>query len=497
MRPPSRTRDIALRCVLASAPLAIGLVAVVSCDGTERPNIGPPEPTIPFDAASDDAYVYMPPANDSSPAPIVDATTEIDAAADASTEAAAGDAESGSPVAVPDAGPCETGFAYCGGNCVNTQTDSLNCGNCGESCGGSLLCRSGHCACPEAQTLCNAQCTDVLTDKDNCGICGHGCETTDPSDCVAGVCQPRAIVAASPATIGIKDIAVDKTNVYWTTSGGGIAGVYFKAFAGGSIVTSVSATMIEPPINPIGIAVDSTSNVFWVDFNGAVATSEIVHGIPSAQTNYTFNSFDSPLPGAVDVTFDNTNVYWVDQLAQTVNQVARDGLSGPIHIATSPAPTAITVDARSGIVYWLDQGTSEVSGSVNSIAIGGSADGGIPTALASDEKLPCDLAVVAGFVYWTGTDPVLGGTVKRMPVDGSAGPTVLVQALYAPEGIAVDSTFVYWTNFNEGTVMKVELAGGTPFTLASGQNNPQAIVVDANSVYWSNAGDGTIWKVAK
>ena len=79
-----------------------------------------------------------------------------------------------------------------------------------------------------------------------------------------------------------------------------------------------------------------------------------------------------------------------------------------------------------------------------------------------------------------------------------------------PEGIAVDSVAVYWTNAGtpsnsavpDGTVMKVAQGGGTPLILASGPS-PGEIAVDGTSVYWANfgtytahspSGDGAVMK---
>ena len=69
----------------------------------------------------------------------------------------------------------------------------------------------------------------------------------------------------------------------------------------------------------------------------------------------------------------------------------------------------------------------------------------------------------------------------------------------------MDATSVYWANVTGGTVMKLGLSGGTPATLASGQNHPHFIAVDTTSVYWTNLGtgtpmnfsDGSVMKVAK
>jgi hypothetical protein len=76
-------------------------------------------------------------------------------------------------------------------------------------------------------------------------------------------------------------------------------------------------------------------------------------------------------------------------------------------------------------------------------------------------------------------------------------PVTLASGQFSPDSIAVDATHVYRTNNDEGTVMKVPLAGGTPVTLAvePSCSGVSAIAVDATSVYWTNSGDGTVMKL--
>jgi len=106
----------------------------------------------------------------------------------------------------------------CGKTCVNTKTDTANCGSCGHTCtapaNGSVTCTSGSCVstcnagyklcngscipndqccggCPAGQTCCNGTtCVNANTDPANCGACGHTC--TAPANasatCSGGNC---------------------------------------------------------------------------------------------------------------------------------------------------------------------------------------------------------------------------------------------------------------------------------------------------------------------
>src|SRR5690242_8471218 len=48
-----------------------------------------------------------------------------------------------------------------------------------------------------------------------------------------------------------------------------------------------------------------------------------------------------------------------------------------------------------------------------------------------------------------------------------------------PTHITLDSSFIYWTEFGAGNVMKAPKIGGDPIQIASGLDNPDAIAVSA------------------
>jgi hypothetical protein len=88
-------------------------------------------------------------------------------------------------------------------------------------------------------------------------------------------------------------------------------------------------------------------------------------------------------------------------------------------------------------------------------------------------------------VYWANWG---GGAVMKVPI-GGGNPVAVASGQAAPTGIAVDGTNIYWTNFDDNTVMKCPVTGCTqPVLVASGQSNPAGIAVDATSVYWTNSG---------
>jgi hypothetical protein len=71
---------------------------------------------------------------------------------------------------------CGGGTSPCNGRCVNTQTDSANCGACGVACG-ALGCGTGRCNCPAGQTFSGGSCR--LND-------GQACTPNAGTQCING-----------------------------------------------------------------------------------------------------------------------------------------------------------------------------------------------------------------------------------------------------------------------------------------------------------------------
>jgi hypothetical protein len=207
------------------------------------------------------------------------------------------------------------------------------------------------------------------------------------------------------------------------------------------------------------------------------------------------------------------------------------------------APSAIAVDANA--VYWLDWGTPVGGGGkippiyagaqVLSCAKGGCGNG--PTALATMSPtsglespfVPSAMAMDIASVYWPrggdvvscakggcGCNPGLVGSVGDVtaiglspsmlyvaqyalgqlamcPLPGCSSVTITASHVVGADGIALDTTYVYWVDSN-GEMLRCPLSGcnGAPQSLWRGapgstQAGTVGIAVDATNVYWTNA----------
>jgi sugar lactone lactonase YvrE len=174
-------------------------------------------------------------------------------------------------------------------------------------------------------------------------------------------------------------------------------------------------------------------------------------------------------------------------------------------------PRAISVDATS--VYWMNEGTLagySADGAVMKMPL----NGGTPTTLADGQVGPNQIVVDAANVYWTSAtvhtsgggelDPpltALSGAVAKVPLGGGAPTTFVSYGNSVTEGIAVDSSNVYWANsgnpeseFSGGTVVKMLLDGGAQVAIASDSEGVDAIAVDSSNVYWTDINGSNVMK---
>jgi hypothetical protein len=204
------------------------------------------------------------------------------------------------------------------------------------------------------------------------------------------------------------------------------------------------------------------------------------------------------------IAVDSTKVYWTTHDGN-VMKVPLGGGDSTTLVSGQEYPGSIAVDSTS--VYWTTLGVSSGTGTVMKAPLGGAgADAGDLTVIASGETGPANVTLDSTYIYWNfsmsgimklGLD---GGPV--IPVDGGDGgpatPTDISVASNFTGGIAVDSTYAYFTNNSGGPIGAVDrvpkvgieptVDGGRQIALASNQENPAAIAIDSVNVYWLSTG---------
>jgi hypothetical protein len=105
---------------------------------------------------------------------------------------------------------CAGGTTLCGRTCVNTQTDASHCGGCGSACPMGQVCNAGVCGCPAGQALCGGLCVNTQSDSNNCGACGAACPTGQV--CSSGRCGCPAGRSLCGAPQTCVDVQTDRAH---------------------------------------------------------------------------------------------------------------------------------------------------------------------------------------------------------------------------------------------------------------------------------------------
>jgi hypothetical protein len=164
------------------------------------------------------------------------------------------------------------------------------------------------------------------------------------------------------------------------------------------------------------------------------------------------------------------------------------GLANPFFVVTS------------GTTLYFTLGGS--NSDVLSVPVGG----GTPTTIATAQKFPNGLALDSTYVYWGAFAANQG--VAKYPRAGGPVTNVVSNGYSQCLQMAADGTNVYFGTYSSnGDVYQATPSGGNLVHLASGQTNPYAFAVDGSYVYWTDSttlgaimrvpiGGGTVTKLA-
>jgi len=183
-------------------------------------------------------------------------------------------------------------------------------------------------------------------------------------------------------------------------------------------------------------------------------------------------------------------------------------------ILSYPVPL---VRADDPLLFWADFGQdsiyrSELDGNNPQVLVDRVV---IPQASGGNTNyLQLGVAVDSAYIYWTDTEQ---DSIYRSARDGS-NPQVLVDVATIPlasggstthfqTGVAVDNTYIYWADVDQGSIYRSALDGSNPqvlvdvavITQASGGSTTYfqgGVAVDRNYIYWVDHNQDSIYRSA-
>jgi hypothetical protein len=320
---------------------------------------------------------------------------------------------------------------------------------------------------------------DLSTDPNNCGRCGHACDT---GGCTGGTCTPKTLHVGGGA---ITSLQIAGTTLYWME---GQAGAYSCGLPACSPVTTiVSGTHLE------GYTIADRAYVVEGSVQSGAAMRAYALDGSGSLGDLTVSLIG--MTGPMDT--DATNVF------VTTNDgsgnpffgfLARDSSSATAlyivsYLANPQVALRVTTLGGTEYAFWTESDRLSRSLTVSTST---------PARLASGNGI-AGLAVDSTYVFWTAEGD---GTVLRCDAlaGDCSGARTLLSGQAGPSRVVVDATGIAWTNRGAsgsgGAVAECVYPDCTdPFLLAQGQDGPQELAMDGTYVYWATG--STLWRVRR
>ncbi|HEY8154191.1 MAG TPA: PEP-CTERM sorting domain-containing protein [Myxococcota bacterium] len=237
----------------------------------------------------------------------------------------------------------------------------------------------------------------------------------------------RALMLAGLLTAWAAPTA-SASGIYWSANG-----AIGRANLDG---TGANASFI-PGVNAGEIAVDATS-VYWTRNTGTIGRANL----DGTAVN---PNFISAIPGVSGVAADGSHVYWIRPGGEspTIGRANLDGTGIVETVVSGVGPDASDLAVDGSHLYWVNAGVSGVA-SANLDGTGVDEIVIVPGSCCYFNQIT-DIAVGDSGLYYA----YVGVPVHYMfPPTGAieGGRGSISGTDLSPRGVALDETFVYWTN---------------------------------------------------
>jgi hypothetical protein len=284
---------------------------------------------------------------------------------------------------------------------------------------------------------------------------------TNESGATVSEFSPTGTVLNSLAPAGLygaKGIAISPTGVVWVANTAGNSAFAFT-LSGGTLASTATYPAATFGLSaPSAVAVDSSGNAYFTNFNGNSVTGISSGGTPIAGSPFTGNgNITVPSGIALDTA---GNLYVTSGSGSIIELTHAGAYSATLNDGTLQGPVSVALDPSNRLL---------ASGSTTGSAVGGALSefsGGTASAISpvtSGLSSPAGIAT-DGVSIWVANSITAGGLAQF--VYGSvtpASPAAGFGSLNSPVGVAVDTSGSVWTtNSGSNTVSKFIGLGNVP-----------------------------------
>ncbi len=234
--------------------------------------------------------------------------------------------------------------------------------------------------------------------------------------------------------------------VYWTS--GAPNSTIARAKLNG---TALNPAFIAGLNSPHGVATDSKF-IYWTQ--GDSTTGSIGRAdLDGTDANPDFIPHSAGVSDPSGIALTPDAIYWQNG-GGSIGRANIDGSApNPVFIATTNSTCGLAAD--SNFLYFLNNGGTQIGRATLDGATVAPDFAPIPEAF-------CGLSVDYNYLYW-GSDS--GNTVGVVPVVGGPAQADYIDAGTTgggPSGVAVNSQFIFWGNYDTGAIARANLNGASP-----------------------------------
>ena len=227
--------------------------------------------------------------------------------------------------------------------------------------------------------------------------------------------------------------------------------------------------------------------LYWVEANSKLSCASL-DGSNQSSLSLPAQSFPH------GITADKNGIVWTDVAFGGKLTATGLNISSPGTALDSGCAFRDAAIDTNGDIYWIS--TNLITGpAISKVKRDGTGKTTIQTFPASGNNVPFGLAIDPKnrSLYWTDFNE---GTIVKSGLTPFSSQTVICSGLSGPMGIVIDtaSGFLYWTEFNSGQIVRSDLSGQNKTVLINYFNNPSYIALDSKRgrIYWTEFGSSII-----